>query len=60
MRRDPRVLRLTTLKLGEKVEDVIKEPEVTVDRIDQKGILPDGLPNRPPYLGRNTRDRDLL
>jgi len=32
MRRDPRVIRWTMLKLGEKVEDVVKPPEKTVER----------------------------
>ncbi|KAH7913170.1 hypothetical protein BJ138DRAFT_1002848 [Hygrophoropsis aurantiaca] len=34
MRRDPRVIRWTMLKLGEKVEDVVLPPEKTVHRPD--------------------------
>jgi small subunit ribosomal protein S6 len=32
IRRDPRVIRWTMLKLGEKAEDVVTSPEQTVDR----------------------------
>ena len=37
MRNDPRVIRWTMLKLGEKIEDVVKDREVTVDRTGEKG-----------------------
>lgn len=41
MRSDPRVIRWTMLKLGEKLEDVVKDPEATVDRTGQRGTGPD-------------------
>ena len=37
MRGDPRVIRWTMLKIGEKIEDVVKDREVTVDRSSQMG-----------------------
>ena len=40
MRSDPRVIRWTMLKLGEKIEDVVKDREVTVDRSSQMGTGP--------------------
>ena len=40
MRIDPRVIRWTMLKLGEKIEDVVKDREVTVDRTGQRGTGP--------------------
>jgi len=49
MRSDPRVIRWTMLKLGEKIEDVVKDREVTVDRTSQRGTGP----NRSlEFLGR--------
>jgi hypothetical protein len=40
MRSDPRVIRWTMLKLGEKIEDVVQDREVTVDRTDERGTGP--------------------
>jgi len=40
------------LKLGEKVEDVVKEREVTVDRTSQRGTGPRNSLN---FLGREPR-----
>jgi len=40
MRGDPRVIRWTMLKLGEKLEDVVKSPEKTCDRKYQSGTGP--------------------
>jgi len=33
MRSDPRVIRWTMLKLGERIEDVVKSPEMTTNRV---------------------------
>ncbi|EPQ57586.1 hypothetical protein GLOTRDRAFT_105066 [Gloeophyllum trabeum ATCC 11539] len=32
MRKDPRVIRWTTLKIGDKVEDIVEPPEKTIHR----------------------------
>jgi len=37
MKSDPRVIRWTTLKLGEKVEDVVQDPSRTVRRDSEPG-----------------------
>jgi len=56
MRSDPRVIRWTMLKLGEKIEDVVKESEVTVDRTSQRGTGPgDSL----KFIGRAEPEFDL-
>lgn len=36
MRRDPRVIRWTTLKLGERVQDVVRAPEKTIDHYESR------------------------
>jgi small subunit ribosomal protein S6 len=56
MRGDPRVIRWTTLKLGEKLEDIVKEREVTVDRTGQRGTGPRNSLN---FLGKGDREFEL-
>jgi len=53
MRNEQRVIRWTMLKLGEKVEDVVKEREVTVDRTSQRGTGPRNSLN---FLGKGTQE----
>lgn len=54
MRSDPRVIRWTMLKLGEKIEDVVQDPEMTVDRSGQRGTGPnDSL----KFLGSSAEPR---
>lgn len=48
LRRDPRVIRWTMLKMGEKIEDVVKDREVTVDRSKERGTGPN---NSLQFLG---------
>lgn len=57
MRGDPRVIRWTMLKLGDKLEDVVKEREVTVDRTGQRGSGP--RPHGLNFLGRGDREFEL-
>jgi hypothetical protein len=52
MRSDPRVIRWTMLKLGEKIEDVVKHPEKTVDR---SGEAATGRDDLSQWLGARPR-----
>lgn len=51
MRSDPRVIRWTMLKLGEKIEDVVESPEQTTDRSSQSGTGSDHIPYLATKLG---------
>lgn len=55
MRSDPRVIRWTMLKLGEKIEDVVESPEKTTDRSSQSATGAEQAPYLATDIGKMRR-----